>query len=450
MDTNALIEGLHFYNPWWETGKVPPELLKDYRRPVVQGLMSYLALERIVIVKGARRTGKTTIFYQLIDELIRKGISSRDILFISFDDIKMRGVLEDILKTYQHINRRLIKEGTPVYLFMDEVQFFEEWQFSIKKYFDRKYPIKFLISGSAATLIKKGSESLAGRTIEETVYPFSFYEFLCLNLRKPKLLEAVNRLRAAFKFELVDITALVPYLTELRIAFEEYTEKGGVPSLFGIREALLWKRMAREDIIEKVIYRDLVELYDIKKPEALERLFIYLSGITSQLLSVANIANSLGLSREYTEKYIVYLEQAYLIRRLNKYAKSVEKSVRSAEKVHLVDSGLINAVSKVAIGNLIESMAASHLFRRRDAKIYYYRDRYEVDLVLETAEGLLPIEVKFTDTIRKQDLKGIESFHKKFGTDKVVIVSRELLKEESFEGRRTVFLPAWLFMLMTG
>jgi len=165
---------------------------------------------------------------------------------------------------------------------MDEVHFLENWQFYVKKYFDRKYPLKFLVSSSAATPIKKGAESLAGRTVEETLYPFSFYEFLSYRIKKKRLTGIIDRIRKNLRhFELPDITDLTPYATEIKISFEEYAEKGGFPNLFSVEEPILWKRLVREDIVEKVIYRDMVELYDIKNPEVLERLFLYLADITS-------------------------------------------------------------------------------------------------------------------------------------------------------------------------
>ncbi|MEW6042242.1 MAG: ATP-binding protein, partial [Elusimicrobiota bacterium] len=391
MEAKSLKESLYFYNPWWETTKVPLGLLKEYQRPIIKNLLSYLHLDRIIVLKGPRRTGKTTLFYQMIDQLLKKGIVAADILFLSFDDIKVRIDLDEIFKAYQEINKRLIKEGRLIYVLLDEVHFLENWQFYVKKYFDRKYPLKFLVSGSAATLIKKGTESLAGRTIEETIYPFGFYEFLSYRLKNQKLIGMIDHLRDNFiPFTLVDITDLTPYITEIKIVFEDYLEKGGFPNLFGIEEGLLWKRLVREDIVEKVIYRDLVELYDIKKPEVLEKLFLYLVDITSQILSLTNIANSLGLSREYAEKYLLYLEQALLVKRLKKFAKSVEKSVRSNQKVHLLDSGLINAFSKVEVGQILESMVASHLLRREGGKVYYFREKYEVDLVFEMDKKIFP------------------------------------------------------------
>jgi len=449
MDTSKLKESLHFYNPWWEIERVSPDLLAEYQRPVVKDLISYLTLDRIIVLKGPRRTGKTTIFYQMVDRLIRNGVPCKDILFLSFDDIRIRVELDDILKAYQQMNKRLIKEGRPIYIFMDEAHFLQNWQFSVKKYFDRKYPLKFLVSGSAASLIKKGTESLAGRTIEETIYPFSFYEFLSLHLKKQKLIDKVERLRDVFRgFNFVDVTELIPYDSEIKILFEEYLQKGGFPNLFGINETLLWKRLVREDIVEKVIYRDMVELYDIKKPEALEKLFMYLVDISSQILSVANIANSLGLSREYTEKYLFYLEQSFLIKRLKKYAKSVEKSIRSAEKLHILDAGLMNAFSKIEAGHIMESVAAGHLLRLKDARVYYFRERYEVDLVVEMDKSLFPVEVKYKGHISKQDIRSVEAFSGKFKTEKAIVITRDMLEEEKVSGQTLMFMPAWVFMLL--
>lgn len=451
MDIKTLKESLHFYNPWWETDKVPPVLLMKYQKPVFNSIISYLSLDRIIVLKGPRRTGKTTLFYQLIDQLLRHGVIARDILFLSFDDIKLRVDLDEIFKTYQEINKRIIKEGRLVYVFLDEVHFVENWQFHVKKYFDRKYPLKFLVSGSAAALIKKGTESLTGRTVEEIIYPFSFYEYLNYRFKNQRVFEVINNLKKIFvplALKDIDITDLIPYLTEIKIIFEEYLEKGGFPNLFDISEKLLWKKLVREDIVEKVIYRDLVELYDIKKPEILEKLFLYLTDITSQIINLSNISNSLKLSREYTEKYLVYLEQALLIKRLKKYAKSIEKVIRSNEKIHIIDSGLINAFSKIEVGQVLESMVASHLSRSKEIKIYYYREKYEVDLVAVTGKkNIFPIEIKYKDDISKRDLSGLFSFAKKFNCKTLIVVTRDMLKEETLNEYRVIFIPAWLFLL---
>ncbi|GAB4534187.1 MAG: hypothetical protein Fur0020_00600 [Thermodesulfovibrionia bacterium] len=194
----------------------------------------------------------------------------------------------------------------------------------------------------------------------------------------------------------------------------------------------------------------MVELYDIKKPEALEKLFLYLTGITSEILSVTNIANSLGLSREYTEKYLYYLEQSLLIKRLRKYARSIEKSIRSLEKLHILDSGLINAFSRIDIGKIIETIIVSHLIRLKGREVFYFREGYEVDAIIELDKKVYPIEIKYKDDISKKELRGIEGFCKKFKLDRAIIVSRDTLKEGHINGCNVLFIPAWLFTLLVG
>ena len=90
------------------------------------------------------------------------------------------------------------------------------------------------------------------------------------------------------------------------------------------------------------IYRDIASLYDIKKPELLEKLLYYTAGITGQILNISNISNSIGLSREYVNTYLYYLKSAFIVFTLRKYAKSIEKTVRSNEKVFLLDRKILD------------------------------------------------------------------------------------------------------------
>lgn len=164
--------------------------------------------------------------------------------------------------------------------------------------------------------------------------------------------------------------------------------------------------------------------------------------------SIANIANSLGLSREYTEKYIFYLEQALLVRRIRKLARSVERTIRGAEKVHILDTGLINAFSVMELGKAVESMTAAHLLRLSGGKVFYFREKYEVDLVLEREKRLLPIEVKYKDDIPLRELKGLEVLFSTFKIGSAVVVTRDLIKEDTLGGHKLFFIPAWLFVLL--
>jgi len=137
-------------------------------------------------------------------------MKAQNIIYLSCDDPELRLLtspssdsrinLPDILDVYEQLREKTIKElkaNEKIYLFLDEVHFWQGWQFEIKKYFDKKYPLKFILSGSAS-LIKRGSESLMGRTIEELILPFSFYEFLSCQLKDKRLDKIIFNLQKDF------------------------------------------------------------------------------------------------------------------------------------------------------------------------------------------------------------------------------------------------------------
>lgn len=467
---------LYFHNPWWIDHRVPDSLKLTYRRPVLKKLLEYFKLDRAILIKGPRRTGKTTLLYQIIDELITKReIPAQNIIYLSCDDPELKLLtnpssdsrinLSDILDVYEQLREKTIKELKPnekIYLFLDEVHFWEGWQFEIKKYFDKKYPLKFILSGSSASLIKRGSESLMGRTIEELILPFSFYEFLSCQLKDKRLDKIILNLQknfvpsnllkgvtGLFSGSISPIDQLIPYQNKIQILFAEYLNRGGFPHLLEVENPILWQRLLREDVIEKVIYRDLVDLYEIKKPQVLEKFFLYLAGHSSDIINITSIANSLCLSREYTLKYLNYLIESFLVFGIKKYSSSVEKQIRSNQKVHLIDSGLITVFGEGNKENKINGQKVESLIGRcfLKEKVFYWREREEVDFVLDI-NSLLPVEVKYRNTILLRDLKGIIKFMEKYGVREGIVVSKDLLQKMEQDDKILWLIPAWLLLLM--
>jgi len=467
---------LFFHNPWWIDHRVPDSLKLTYRRPVLKKLLEYFKLDRAILIKGPRRTGKTTLLYQIIDELITKReIPAQNIIYLSCDDPELKLLtntssdsrvnLSDILDAYEQLREKTIKELKPnekIYLFLDEIHFWEGWQFEIKKYFDKKYPLKFILSGSSTSLIKRGSESLMGRTIEELILPFSFYEFLSCQLKDKRLDEIILNLQknfahsnllkevtGLFSGSISTIDQLIPYQNKIKILFAEYLNRGGFPHLLEVENPILWQRLLREDVIEKVIYRDLVDLYEIKKPQVLEKFFLYLAGHSSDIINITSIANSLCLSREYTLKYLNYLIESFLVFGIKKYSPSVEKQIRSNQKVHLIDSGLITVFGEGNKENRVNGQKVESLIGRCFLKdrVFYWREREEVDFVLDI-NSLLPVEVKYRNTILPRDLKGIIKFMTKYGVREGIVVSKDLLQKREQDDKILWLIPAWLFLLL--
>ncbi|VVB90918.1 AAA domain protein [uncultured archaeon] len=435
-------DAIFFYNPWWTERKVPPYMLKEFKRDILYKLEKYLKLNRILVLKGPRRVGKTTVLYQMLNSLLEEKTKPENVLYLSFDDPKLRVDLDKIIDFYQtKILKGSVSDSGIIYIFLDEVQYLENWQYYVKKYYDRNYPIKFIISGSSATLIRKGAESLMGRTVEEIMLPFSFKEFLEYNTK-----ERINIL----PIDPPDLLFAKKYETKAKIFFEKYLLRGGYPNIFDIEETGLWQKLIKEDIIDKAIYRDIASSHDIKKPELLEKLLYYTAGITGQILNISNISNSIGLSREYINTYLHYLKSAFIVFTLRKYAKSIEKTVRSNEKVFLLDSGLINAllnktkIDDMFAGRLVEGIVLTHLAKY---EIYYWKNHTEVDFIIKKGNEIMPIEVKYQNEITGGDLKGLVKFMENYGAERGLVVTKDLLDRKTVDGRVVLFVPAWLFLL---
>lgn len=418
---------------------MPQELLPDFEKPVLEQIKNYRkTLDRIIVIKGPRRTGKSTLLYQTIDSLLKEKKDPFDILYLSFDDPSLQMDMETILETYQEIKGETIssaKNKKQIYCFLDEVHFLENWQLTVKKYFDKKYPVKFFITSSSASLFKKGLESLAGRTVEEIILPFSFEEFVRYSFREDKNFA-----------EFLGKGQLAPYENEIKILFKKYLAQGGFPHILSVKEPSLREKLLREDILEKAIYRDLVFLYGVREPQKLEKVFLYLADISGQILNISSLAKNIGLTRPYAEKYLIYLEKAYLAFRFKNFSPSAGKKLRSPSKVYLMDSGLINLFGGASPDFILESLVARHLLEF-EKETYYFRNYHEVDFVAQINGKTIPIEVKNKPKLGSDDFKGIAAFMEKFNLKEGLLLSQNTFGEKKFGGRRVKILPVWHWAL---
>jgi len=432
---------ISFHNPWWLTGQLPQVLNLPFRRPVFYSILEYLHLDRIIILKGPRRTGKSTLMFQMIHELLQKNVDPARILYIPFDDPELTFSFGEILLEFEKQLGREIHQGPAVYCFFDEIQHLENWSGYLKKYHDKKWPIKFIVSGSSASLIKRDAESLAGRTVEEIILPFTFYEFLLFHLTETeaRLLQDLRESADIFKSPIPAKLSLIE--RKIAILFESYFSLGGFPGLFDIHEQMLQKKLLHEDIIEKVIYRDLVNRYGIKKPDVLEKLFLYLVNQSSDILNITSMANSLKLSREAVQDYIRYLRESYLIMLSPRYAPAIETSIRANPKVYVLDAAFMQVFSTLPPAKRVESIVARHLFFKN---ISYFRNRLEVDFILRLDHQIVPVDVKFRENLYKEQLAGLKAFQKQMSYDQAVVITKNFQKMLP----KINFIPAHIFLAL--
>lgn len=409
-----ILKVLRSFNPWWMSGSVHPDFTKEYRRFAYHEAMKRLDqtdLRRTVVLTGTRRVGKTTIQYQMIDTLLRRGIQPQRIVFISMDHpmLKLSG-FNDILECY-HEN---VWAGQDCYYFFDEVQYASDWDKWMKTIYDTQPETQMVATGSASPALIKGStESGAGRWSVIQVPTLSFYEYCALiGVGVPEL-GAEIRPTAFAHMSQQERTGVMLKLGAVQNHFNRYLQVGGFPELALASNDRLAQQIMREDVVDKVLKRDLPSLYSIRSATELERIFLYLCNVSSDIVSFAAIAKELdGVSRPTVENYIKYLESANLIYLSYPVELGGQKVLKAQPKIYIADAAIRNAVlmdddvltDPIELGKMVETAVYKHVaafYYQRATRVGYYRGGKkgkEIDVVVDypNVKNIL-IEVKYRE-----------------------------------------------------
>ena len=410
ISKEEIIGILSQFNPWWRGEGIPD--LPSWRRavfPELQGWIEAPPVHRAVLLSGARQVGKTTLFLQAIRELLKKGVPASNILYVTFDHplLKLTGI-EGIIDAWKE--REPPKNGLE-YLFLDEAQFIRNWGTWIKHQVDFSKQRRIVFTGSAMPLVEAEQESGVGRWHTIKLTTLSFYEYL--NLKEVKLpdLPPIPSLRVLFEWaprELYRSSEIIkPYVAH----FHEYLIRGGFPQTARIESITQAQRLLREDIIDKVLKRDMTALFGVRRILDLESTFLYLCMHDGGLLDIPDLCKNLSVKRPTAQHFIELLEAIHLIYRLPPfgYGKGV---LRARYKIYLADAAIAPAVllkgkeimgNATAFGALIETCVFKHLFGRyyaQNVRFTYWRGKRgrEVDLVCEVGDQIIPFEIKYRAT----------------------------------------------------
>lgn len=367
----GILKVLKAYNPWWTTGIMNPKMSRTYKRFAFYEAMKWLEqrdLRRTVVLTGARRVGKTTIQYQIVEALLNRDVAPKKIVFISMDHpmLKLAG-FNEILECY-HEN---IYAEQDCYYFFDEVQYAQDWDKWLKTIYDTQPDTQVVATGSASpALIKGDQESGAGRWTVIQIPTMSFYEYCeLLELARPELPQNLKITLLPCKKQ-QERTWIMMQLTGVQNYFNRYLQIGGFPELALSSNDLMAQQIMREDVVDKVLKRDLPALYNIRNPIELERIFLYLCNVSSEIVSIEAIAKELsGVSRPTVVNYIQYLESANLIYQSWPVNMAGKKILKASPKIYIADAAIRNAVlmddslltNPVEMGKVVETAVYKHV-----------------------------------------------------------------------------------------
>lgn len=420
------------WNIWWEKKEVPEALLGREREKSKE-LIDLLRLREIKIVTGVRRSGKSTLLYQVIDRLLKKGVQPKNILLVNFEDAALAHYsLEEIYEAYlSELNPEL---GN--YIFIDEAQRKMEWEKWIRKKYDLKHATNFFVSGSSSALLKKEySALLTGRNITLEIFPLSFNEFL------------------EFSGVAVSSTEIITTETKSKVLFslKKYVEWGGFPEVFFTDET--YKRRLLNQYFEDIIYKDIVGRYGTNPGKTKELAVYFLTNIANPV-SMRKIRNALGLGLETISEYTSYMVEAYLIYAVPVYSPSLKVQSANPKKIYCIDAGLRNAVSfkfSEDLGRLAENAVFSELKRRGKEVFYWKGEDGEVDFV--TKEGLKPAEAiqvcwnPEEERTRKRETKALYGAMKELKLNKGTVITEDTEATEDIDGKKIFFIPIWKWLL---
>ncbi|PKM16948.1 MAG: ATPase [Gammaproteobacteria bacterium HGW-Gammaproteobacteria-2] len=442
-------EHLKRRNRWWAGQASVVDAATQRMAPraylgAVHALLTNPALRRAVVLLGPRRVGKTVLIQHLISRLLAGGVAPSHIGYVEVDHPLLHGQSLDSLVRRIEAAGGAAGDG-PYYLFFDEIQYLKDWERHLKSLVDHRPDLRILVSGSAAAALKrKSTESGAGRFTDFLLPALTFSEFLSLGTDKPGIRETSPGV-----YMLEDIR-------RLNEQFVDYVNYGGYPEL-ALSQELRGdpQRFVKSDIVDKVLLRDLPQLYGIQDIQELNALFTLLAYNTGEEVSLEALSQRSGVSKTTISRYIEYLEAAFLLQRVFRVDQSGKRYQRErAFKIYLTNpamrTGLFGPMTPddAGFGHLVETTLFAQRFHE-DVRLNYARwgsDDCEVDLI-ECNAALKPslaIEIKWSDRFidRPGDLSGPLRFAHASGLHEAWITTRSRFARAEHDGVHLRFWPA--------
>lgn len=348
-----------------------------YKRDIIDQIIPFLGTNNIIVLHGARQVGKTHILYLLQNHLKAQHLSTH---YIDLEDSRYVDILNlgtDSFLSYLKSAGLVLTGESKHYIFIDEIQHLDHPSPLLKLLIDHHPYLQLIVSGSSSFDIKsKFSDSLVGRTVSFEIFPLSFSEFLRFKQTSP--------------------------ITSLDASYREYMSYGGYPKIV-LTDELTLKEKYLQQIIDTYVKKDIFDLAKVTEPIKFNNLIKVLASSSGQLLNITQLGNICDLSSATIRHYLHILESTYVIKLVVPFSRSVKVEVSRTPKIFFYDTGLLQMLllkklQSENIGNTFETSVFSELVKKYGvSQINYWRNKNgnEIDFILQTQSGILPIEVKY-------------------------------------------------------
>jgi len=418
-------------------------LIVDFIQRDIKGVMSReydipLESKKIISLVGVRRSGKSFLLFDLVRKL-RQKIDRENIIYINFEDDRLYPLelreLDSLLEAYFELYPQKIDEK--IYIFLDEVQVVDGWERYVRRVYD-SLEVAIYITGSSSKLLSTEiATSLRGRSITYEIFPFSFKEYL--------------------RFKKIDVDLhSTKSLGFIRHSLQNYLIDGGFAET--IDEDSVIARKILSDYLELIVYKDIVDRYNIKNRSLLKHLTKYCFTNVATLVSFSKLYNEFKsqgfkVSKDTVFEYISHLEDAYALFSVPIYRNSIKEEQRNPKKIYAVDNGF-KKIYDYAIGEdfskLYENVVFLHL-RRETREVYYFKQKQEVDFFarIDGKEILVNVSYELKDhKTKKREIDGLLEAMEYFKLDRAWIVTKDNEELITTNDKKIVILPLYKYLLL--
>lgn len=418
------------------------QILKQILRDNQQEVVRYKVEPRELIIDdfpccvlvGVRRSGKSYMLYQQIQQLLINGKQWDEILYLNFEDERLENFTAEDFNRLLECHQEMY--GKRPMLFLDEIQNIDGWERFARRMADAKYTI-YITGSNAKMLSKEINSALGGRFLTYEVYPYSFKEYV--NVHRVSVLPN-------------DLIS-----TEGRSAvvrhFDEYLHNGGLPA-----SALLpAKRNYLSSVFQKIYLGDIIARNNITNIAGIRLMIRKIAESVCRPISfnrINNLLSSVGgkLSLATTIKYVEYCEDAWLLMKLKNYTACLADK-ESNSKYYFIDNGILNLFLIDKDSMLLENLVAMQLFRKyghdmSNERVFFYNDNFEVDFYIP--EDTLAIQVCYSlsdEETLQREVSALKKLPKRLDCNRRLILTFD--EETSFSDQYGTIevVPAWKWLL---
>ncbi len=426
------VEDFKYVLTLWDGQKIPDIIKRDIEID--------LGSNKIIAIAGARRTGKTHVMFQCINDLLQKGVKRDNILYINFENERLVGITAINLDNLLIAHRELFNPDGMIYVFLDEIQVVENWDKWVRKIYDTgKY--RLIVTGSSSQLLSSEiATSLAGRNITYVVYPFSFREYIAAKGLK------INKLQ---KYSIEKGTVLK--------VMNDFLEFGSFPEIT-MTSSISRKLEILSSYFDAIFFKDIVRRYGIREVGELNIFLKILSGGYASYFSSVKLLNyfkSTGrkISRVTLLNFLDYSKSVFLVGLLEKYEKSVRKRISMQSKTHIIDIGISRLFSDIDKGRALENAVFIELSRKKQAteNLNYLRLKSgkEVDFILEGKKKEI-IQVSYevsAPSTKSRETSALVEAARGLGLRAGKIITYDYEGEELIDGILIQYIPFWIWAL---